>query len=73
MAFALLMIFFFVAEQFGVGGNLFLYERYMLQLAPFFGLVAFSLLPRITYPRLLVLAAMFAVSHIMLWRYAFGA
>ena len=45
----------------------------MLQLAPFFGLVAFSLLSRITYPRLSVLGAMFAVSHIMLWRYAFGA
>lgn len=73
LAFALLTIFFFVMEQFGVGGNLFLYERYMLQLAPFLGLVACSLLPRITYPRLLVLAAMFAVSHIMLWRYAFGA
>jgi hypothetical protein len=34
-AFALLSIVFFVAEQIGVGGNLPFYDRYVLQIAPF--------------------------------------
>jgi hypothetical protein len=53
VAFATLTVIFFVAEQFGVGGNLLFYDRYILQVAPFLGIIAFSLLPRIT-PRLLV-------------------
>jgi hypothetical protein len=72
LVFALVMISFFVAEQFGVGGNMLLYERYTLQLAPFLGLVSFALFPRLSYPRLCLLVAMSEVSHIMLWRYAFG-
>lgn len=71
MAFALLTVTFFIVEQFGVGGNIPLYDRYLLQLAPFFGLIAFSLLPRLTHARLLALAALSAVSQVMLWRYAF--
>jgi Dolichyl-phosphate-mannose-protein mannosyltransferase len=70
--FAVLTIIFFIAEQFGVGGNVPFYDRYILQVAPFLGLVAFGLLPRLTYPRLAALALMSAVSHVMLWRYAFG-
>ncbi|HTZ99647.1 MAG TPA: phospholipid carrier-dependent glycosyltransferase [Candidatus Aquilonibacter sp.] len=72
LTFGLLFVAFFIAEQVGVGGNLFLYERYTLQLAPFLGVVAFSAFPRLTYPRLLVLAAMLMVSHVMLWRSALG-
>ena len=72
LVFALLFVALFIVEQIGVGGNLFLYERYTLQLAPFLGIVAFSLLPRLTYARLLALAAMLLVGHIMLWRWALG-
>jgi hypothetical protein len=72
LAFATLTVIFFVVEQFGVGGNLLFYDRYVLQMAPFLGIIAFSLLPRITYPRMLVLLALSAVSHVMLWRYAFS-
>jgi len=70
--FALLVIAFFVAEQAGVGGNLPFYDRYVLQLAPFLGLIAFAVLPRLTTGRVLALAGMSFLSHIMLWRFAFG-
>jgi hypothetical protein len=70
--FALLVVVFFVAEQIGVGGNLPFYDRYVLQLAPFLGLIAFAILPRLTPVRVLALAAMSVLSHVMLWRYAFG-
>jgi hypothetical protein len=69
--FALLVIVFFVAEQVGVGGNLPFYDRYVLQLAPFLGLVAFTVLPRLTPARGFALAGLSALSHIMLWRFAF--
>jgi hypothetical protein len=72
IAFALLTIIFFIGEQFGVGGNIPLYDRYLLQLAPFLGIVAFSCLPRLSCARLLALAGLFVVSNVMLWRYAFG-
>jgi len=72
IAFALLTIIFFVGEQFGVGGNIPLYDRYLLQLAPFLGIVAFFCLPRLICARLLALAGLFVVSNVMLWRYAFG-
>jgi hypothetical protein len=70
-AFALFVIVFFVAEQVGVGGNLPFYDRYVLQLAPFLGLVAFTVLPRLTPARGFALAGLSALSHIMLWRFAF--
>jgi hypothetical protein len=72
LPFALLMIVFFICEQFGVGGNIPFYDRYVLNIAPFLGLVAFSVLPRLTYPRLLALAVMSFAGHVILWRYAFG-
>jgi hypothetical protein len=72
LVFALLAVLFFIGEQLGVGGNLPLYDRYLLQFAPFLGIIGFSLAPRLTSARLLALAALSAVSHVMLWRYAFG-
>ncbi|MGA8220164.1 MAG: hypothetical protein WB780_00810 [Candidatus Acidiferrales bacterium] len=69
VAFAFLTIVFFVFEQIGVGGNIPLYDRYILQIAPFLGLLAFSLYPRLTYGRILTIAASSIVSHVMLWRY----
>lgn len=71
--FALLTIIFFVAEQFGVGGNIPLYDRYLLQMAPFLGLVAFSIFPRLTRGQVLTLIFLSLVSQIMLWRYASAA
>ena len=70
--FALLVVVFFIAEQIGVGGNLPFYDRYILQLAPFLGLIDFTILPRLTPLRLLALACLSAFSHFMLWRLAFG-
>jgi hypothetical protein len=71
--FALLVIVFFVAEQIGVGGNIPFYDRYVLQLAPFLGVLAFAILPRLTPARLLALVGLSVFSHIMLWRFAFGS
>jgi hypothetical protein len=71
--FALLVVVFFVAEQVGVGGNLPFYDRYVLQLAPFLGLIGFAIFPRLTTVRVLALAGMSVLSHVMLWRFAFGS
>jgi hypothetical protein len=71
VAFALLTVIFFLLEQFGVGGNIPFYDRYVLQLAPFFGVIAFALLPTLDGARLCALAGLSFVSHIMLWRYVF--
>jgi hypothetical protein len=70
-AFALLAVLFFVGEQAGVRGNIPFYDRYILQIAPFMGIVAFALLSRLTFPRLLALGSLSVVSHAMLWRYVF--
>jgi hypothetical protein len=68
---ALLVIFFFIAEQLGVGGNIPFYDRYILQLAPFLGLIGFWLFPKFTRSRILVIAVMSVFSQVMLWRYLF--
>jgi hypothetical protein len=59
-------------EQVGVGGNLLYYERYILQIAPFLGIISFALFPKLTIPRGLVVLALFALSQGMLWRYTVG-
>jgi hypothetical protein len=69
--FALLTVLFYVGEQFVVGGNIPFYDRYVLPLAPFLGLIAFSLIPRISFPRLIALAGMYLVSQMVLWLHAF--
>jgi len=72
VVFAVLMVLCFIGEQAGVGGNTPFYDRYMLQLAPFLGVIAFAALPRLGYERLSVLAAMSVLNHVILWRYAFA-
>jgi len=72
VAFALLAIVFFIVEQIGVGGNMPFYDRYLLQLAPFLGLVAFDVLPGLTLQRLLALVFLSGVGQVMLWRHALG-
>jgi len=71
IAFALFVILFFIIEQFGVGGNIPFYDRYVIQLAPFIGIVSFALLPSFDKVQFSLLAAMSVISHAMLWRYAF--
>ena len=70
--FSILAIVFFVAEQFGVQGNVPFYDRYVIQLAPFLGIGAFAVLPQLSMPRLLVLGASSVLGQFMLWRYALG-
>ena len=72
LTFALLAVLFFIVEQFGVGGNVEFYDRYVLQIAPFLGVIAFSLTPRLGLTRLLILAAMDVFAHVMLWSHAFS-
>jgi len=69
--FAVLTVLFFLLEQFGVGGNIPFYDRYILQVAPFFGIIAFALLPRLDNARLAALVGLSALSQFMVWRYAF--
>jgi hypothetical protein len=69
--FALLTVVFFIVEQLGVGGNVPLYDRYLLQIAPFLGMIAFTLIPRLGFSRLLALGVMDAVAHVILWSHAF--
>ena len=69
--FALLTVVFFIVEQLGVGGNVPLYDRYLLQIAPFLGIIAFSLIPQLGFSRLLTLGVMNAVAHVLLWSHAF--
>lgn len=69
--FALLIVLFFVLEQFGVGGNIPFYDRYILQVAPFLGVIAFALLPLLDNTRLSALAGLCFVSHFIVWRYVF--
>jgi hypothetical protein len=68
--FALLAVAFFIVEQAGVGGNIPFYELYVLQMAPFLGIIVFRLLPRLTLPRVTVLVCLWVMSNGLLWRYA---
>jgi hypothetical protein len=71
LIFAVLTVVFFIVEQLGVGGNVPFYDRYVLQIAPFLGIIAFSLIPRLGFARLLTLAAINVLAHVMLWSHAF--
>ena len=69
VAFSVLAILFFLGEQFGVGGNIPFYDRYVLQVAPFIGVIAFALLPSLDKARLFALITLSFFSHFMLWRF----
>ena len=71
--FSLLATLFFIFEQFAVGGNIPFYDRYVLQVAPFLGAIAFSILPSLSRARLFAVAALSLLSQFMLWRFAFNA
>jgi hypothetical protein len=71
-ALSLLTVIFFIGEQFGVGGNVPFFDRYVLQVAPFLGMIAFALLPSLDKARLFALLVLSFFSHFMVWRYAFG-
>lgn len=72
LSFSISFLLFFLAEQIGVGGNIQFYERYMLQPAPFIGLLAFGVIPRNDRGHLYIVVMLFMVSQVMLWRYAFA-
>jgi Dolichyl-phosphate-mannose-protein mannosyltransferase len=72
VVFSILVIVFFVAEQLGIQGNIPFYDRYVIQVAPFLGIIAFALVPQVNLTRLLALGAMSVLGHGMLWRYALG-
>jgi hypothetical protein len=72
VVFSILVIVFFVAEQLGVQGNIFFYDRYVIQVAPFLGIIAFGLVPELDLARILALGAMSVLGHGILWRYAFA-
>jgi hypothetical protein len=72
VVFSILVIVFFVAEQLGVQGNIPFYDRYVIQVIPFLGIIAFALLPQLNFTRLLALGGMSVLGHSMLWRYALG-
>jgi hypothetical protein len=67
LQFALLVIFFFIFEQIAVGGNIPFYDRYILQISPFLGFLAFSLLPTLKWPRLTALICLSVLSNVLLW------
>ena len=67
--FSLLVLLFFVVEQVGIGGNIPFYDRYVLQVAPFMGVVGFCLTPALTRSRVVLLLTLSAMSHGLLWRY----
>jgi hypothetical protein len=69
--FALLMILFYIGEQLGVGGNIPFYDRYVLPLAPFVGLIVFSVIPKLNLPRVAAFIGMFLFSQVLLWRFVF--
>lgn len=69
VAFSLFAILLFVGEQFGVGGNIPFYDRYVLQIAPFLGVTVFALQPSLDRARLFALIVLSFFSHFMLWRY----
>ena len=73
VVFAMLVLVFFIGEQFGVSGNLPFYEIYILQIAPFLGLAVFAVLPKLTLPRVASLVFLSLISQGLLWRHAFGA
>lgn len=69
VAFSLFAILFFLGEQFGVGGNIPFYDRYVLQIAPFLGVIAFAFQAPLDRPRVFALVTLSFFSHFMLWRY----
>lgn len=68
---SILAIVFFVAEQVGIQGNLPSYDRYVIQMATFLGIVAFALARKLSMPRLLALGASSVLGQYMSWRFAF--
>ena len=67
--FAMLVLLFFVAEQFAIGGEVPFFDRYVLQIAAYLGALVYFLAPRITFSRYLSFAFLWGLSQSMLWRY----
>lgn len=59
----------FVLEQAAVGGDIKFYERYVFQLAPFIGLLSWSIWPGAHLARTMACAALWLAGQAMLWRH----
>jgi hypothetical protein len=70
--FSVLAVLAFIGEQFAVGGNIPFYDRYVMQIAPFLGVVAFTITASLDKLRLAVMIALSFFSHAVVWRYAIG-
>jgi hypothetical protein len=70
--FSAITIVLFICEQIAVGGNIPFYDRYILQIIPFMGILAFSLLRSLSAQRLVLFASLWVLSQYLLWRYCFG-
>jgi len=69
LLFSLSFLLFFVIENAAVGGDINFYERYVLQAAPYIGIVAFFIVRRLTKANIMAIVGMMVVSNLMLWRY----
>jgi hypothetical protein len=66
---SILVIGFFILEQVGVGGNIPFYDLYVLQIAPFLGVAAFAVYPKLQTSRLVPLVLLWVIGEVTLWRY----
>jgi hypothetical protein len=66
---SILVIGFFILEQVGVGGNIPFYDLYVLQIAPFLGVAAFAVYPKLQPSRLVPLVLLWVIGEVTLWRY----
>ena len=55
-----------------VSGTIGFYDRYVLQVAPFLGVIVFFLIPHLSPSRLIAMLCSGLVGQIMLWRYVFS-
>jgi hypothetical protein len=67
--FSALALLFFALEQVGVGGNIPFYERYVLQVTPYLGIIGIGLVPEYLKSRVAVAAILSVIGNAMLWRY----
>jgi hypothetical protein len=67
LVFGIMMLFFFCLEQILIQGNISFYERYMLQIYPFLGIVLFSFI-KLTPKVIIWLCISFCISIFMLYR-----
>src|SRR5262249_49974265 len=66
--YASLALMLFILEQAAVGVDVPFYDRYVLQVMPFMGIIAFGLLPDLSRSRIAVLLVSWVGGQFILWR-----